>query len=147
MSKRSFAALAALSLALLAGPVIAAGALEPLGAQSQTQAPSEGDSDATDVVVLLDVSQSVFPYFEDVTDFVVTSVVRDYLRYGDTFHLLSFGEIAQSEIAQRMSSEEDVKSVLGRLYLLYPLARYSDLVGALSYLYQYVADLPESGAK
>jgi hypothetical protein len=147
MSKRSFAALAALSLALLAGPVIAAGALEPLGAQSQTQAPSEGDSDATDVVVLLDVSQSVFPYFEDVTDFVVTSVVRDYLRYGDTFHLLSFGEIAQSEIAQRMSSEEDVKSVLGRLYLLYPLARYSDLVGALSYLYQYVADLPESRRK
>ena len=46
-----------------------------------------------------------------------------------------------------MSSEADVKSVLGRLYLLYPLARYSDLVGALSYLYQYVADLPESRRK
>ena len=46
-----------------------------------------------------------------------------------------------------MSGEADVKSVLGRLYLLYPLARYSDFVGALSYLYQYVADLPESRRK
>lgn len=141
MSKRSYAALVALSLALLTGPVLAG------GAQSPPQAPAGGDSDATDVVVLLDVSQSVFPYFQDVTDFVVSSVVKDYLRYGDTFHLLSFGEIAQAEIAQRMSSEADVNSVLGRLYLLYPLARYSDLVGALSYLYQYVADLPESRRK
>jgi hypothetical protein len=46
-----------------------------------------------------------------------------------------------------MVGEADVKSVLGRLYLLYPLARYSDLVGALSYLYQYLADLPESRRK
>ena len=110
-------------------------------------AESEGDSDAADVIVLLDVSQSALPYFQDVTDYVVSSVVEDYLRYGDTFHLLSFGETAQAEIAQRMASEADVKSVLGRLYLLYPLARYSDLVGALNYLYQYTADLAESRRK
>ncbi len=126
---------------LIAGTVLSS------AAQAPAQAQSEGDSDATDVVVLLDVSQSVFPYFQDVTDFVVSSVVRDYLRYGDTFHLLSFGETTQTEIAQRMSTESDVKSVLGRLYLLYPLARYTDLVGALNYLYQYVADLPESRRK
>lgn len=107
----------------------------------------EGDSDAADVIVLLDVSQSALPYFQDVTDYVVSSVVEDYLRYGDTFHLLSFGETAQAEIAQRMAGEADVKSVLGRLYLLYPLARYSDLVGALNYLYQYTADLAESRRK
>ncbi|HET7838429.1 MAG TPA: hypothetical protein VFL04_01630, partial [Rectinemataceae bacterium] len=81
------------------------------------------------------------------TDFVVTSVVKDFLRYGDTFHLLSFGDTAQVEIAQRMTDERDVKSVLGRLYLLYPLARYTDFIGALGYLYQYLADLPESRQK
>jgi hypothetical protein len=107
----------------------------------------EGDTDAADVVVLLDLSQSTLPYFQDVTDYVVSSVVQDYLRKGDTFHLLSFGETAQTEIAQRVTSEADVKSVLGRIYLLYPLARYSDFVGALSYLYQYLADLPESRRK
>ena len=111
------------------------------------QAAPEGDVDAADVVVLLDVSQSTLPYFQDVTDYVISSVVKDYLRRGDTFHLLSFGETAQSEIAQRVEDEADVKTVLGRLYLLYPLARYTDLVGALSYLYQYLADLPESRRK
>jgi hypothetical protein len=140
MSKKCITALAILFVALLATPVALA--------QGAGQSPaSGGDTDAADVVVLLDVSQSALPYFQDVTDFVVGSVVRDYLRRGDTFHLLSFGETAQSEIAQRMMSEADVKSVLGRLYLLYPLARYSDFVGALSYLYQYVADLPESRRK
>jgi hypothetical protein len=141
MSRRSIAALATCIV------LLATVAAFPAEAQSPIQAPSGADSDATDVVVLLDVSQSVMPYFQDVTDFVISSVVKDYLRFGDTFHLLSFGEIAQTEIAQRMSSEADVKSVLGRLYLLYPLARYSDLVGGLSYLYQYVADLPESRRK
>jgi len=141
MTKKRTAAFAILLSALIAPAAFAA-----QGATGQAS-PSEGDTDASDVVVLLDTSQSALPYFQDVTDYVVSSVVKDYLRRGDTFHLLSFGETTQSEIAQRMVSEEDVKSVLGRLYLLYPLARYSDIVGALSYLYQYLADLPESRRK
>lgn len=112
-----------------------------------SSAEDAGDAEALDVVVLLDVSQSTLPYFEDVTDYVISSVVKDYLRRGDTFHLLSFGETAQAEIAQRVTDEDDVKAVLGRLYLLVPLAPYSDLVGALSYLNQYLADLPESRRK
>ncbi len=148
MAKRHFAAAAALALALAAAlPAAVPAAVPAKAAPAPAQARPEGESDAADVIVLLDVSQSALPYFQDVTDYVVSSVVKDYLRYGDTFHLLSFGETTQSEIAQRMSSEADVKSVLGRLYLLYPLARYSDLVGALGYLYQYTADLPESRRK
>ena len=141
MAKNRFAAVAALLV------IIAVSSTLRAMAQGSTQNSAGGNADATDVVVLLDVSQSALPYFQDVTDYVVSSVVEDYLRYGDTFHLLSFGETAQSEIAQRMSSETDVKSVLGKLYLLYPLARNSDLVGALNYLYQYLADLPESRRK
>jgi hypothetical protein len=137
MKLRKFAAAMALAAALSARPA----ALVSQGAVGAS------DAGATDVAVLLDVSQSVLPYFQDVTDYVVSSVVRDYLRSGDSFHLLSFGETAQVEIAQRMSSEADVKSVLGRLYLLYPLARYTDFAGALGYLYQYLADLPSGRPK
>ncbi|MDP3177512.1 MAG: VWA domain-containing protein, partial [Spirochaetaceae bacterium] len=111
------------------------------------RAEAAGERDAADVVVLLDVSQSVLPYFQDVADYVVGSVIRDYLRFGDTFHLLSFGDAARPEIVERMRDESDVKSALARLYLLYPLARYSDLLGALEYLNQYAADLPESRRK
>ena len=105
------------------------------------------ESNATDVVVLLDVSQSVLPYFNDITDYVVSSVVKDYLRLGDTFHLLSFGDTTQVEIAEKVTDAASVKSFLGRLYLLYPLARHSDFAGALSYLSQYLSDLPESRPK
>lgn len=157
MLKKHSAATILLSFAMLATPALwadsqsaslgAAAGATAAGSSIAGQSASEGDADAADVVVLLDVSQSTMPYFQDVTDYVVSSVVKDYLRRGDTFHLLSFGETAQSEIAQRVENEADVKAVLGRLYLLYPLARYTDLVGALSYLYQYLADLPESRRK
>jgi hypothetical protein len=137
MNIRKYAAAVALAAALCGRP----------SSLSSQAAPGGGDAGSADVAVLLDLSQSVLPYFQDVTDYVVSSVVRDYLRSGDSFHLLSFGETAQVEIAQRMSSEDDVKSVLGRLYLLYPLARYTDFAGALGYLYQYLADLPSSRPK
>jgi len=144
MSGTRLAAAAALLIAALAAAQpLAAAAPQATGQAAQ----AEGDSDAADVIVLLDTSQSALPYFQDVTDYVVTSVVERYLRSGDTFHLLSFGETTQVEIAQRVVAEADVKTVLGKLYLLYPLARYTDLVGALGYLYQYMADLPLSRRK
>ncbi|HTX71856.1 MAG TPA: vWA domain-containing protein [Rectinemataceae bacterium] len=128
--------------ALLAAFIAAA----PLGL-SAAGSTVGGEEDPADVVVLLDVSQSILPYFSDVTDFVVTSVVRDYLRLGDTFHLLSFGDTTQVEISEKVVDDASVKSFLGRLYLLYPLARHSDFAGALAYLYQYLSDLPESRQK
>ncbi|HOX49635.1 MAG TPA: VWA domain-containing protein, partial [Spirochaetales bacterium] len=134
--RKSLAAAALIAAALLAGPGAYAGS---------SSVATEGESE--DVIVLLDVSQSVLPYFQEVTDYVVGSVVRDFLRLGDTFHLLTFGDEVQVEIAQRLSDERDVKSVLGKLYLLYPLARSTDLVSAFGYLYQYVADLPLSRGK
>jgi hypothetical protein len=149
MAKRRIAVIATLCAILLAplAPWAMAQGTVATPAATAPKGSAEGDTDTADVVVLLDVSQSALPYFQDVTDFVVGSVVRDYLRRGDTFHLLSFGESTQTEIAQRMLGESDVKSVLGRLYLLYPIARYSDIAGALNYLYQYLADLPESRRK
>jgi hypothetical protein len=123
------------------------GTLSAAFASSSSSSAISDETDASDVVVLLDVSQSVLPYFHDITDYVVSSVVKDFIRLGDTFHLLSFGETTQVEIAQRISTEEDVKSVLARLYLLYPLARNTDLVSAFSYLSQYLSDLPETRSK
>jgi len=132
--KRFFLPLLAAFVLAMALPASAASAITEEGA-------------ASDVIVLLDVSQSVLPYFHDITDYVVSSVVKDFLRIGDSFHLLSFGEVTQVEINQKISGEEDVRSILARLYLLYPLARNTDLIAACDYLYQYLADLPESRGK
>lgn len=109
--------------------------------------PAGAQEKPVDLVVLLDASQSMFPYFSDVVDFVVSRIAREYLRFGDTFHLLTFSDTAQIEIAQPVHTEQDIKSLLGRLYLLYPMGKNTDLVSALTSLYRYVSDLPEANRK
>lgn len=124
---------------LLLAIVVAASLVSPVPAGAQEK--------PVDLIVLLDASQSMFPYFTEVVDFVVSRIARDYLRFGDTFHLLTFTDSARIEIAQSVRTEQDIKSLLGRLYLLYPFGRSTDLVAALSSLYRYTADLPESNRK
>lgn len=103
--------------------------------------------DRVDLIVLLDSSQSMFPYYNQVVDYVLSETVREYMRFGDAFHLVAFSDSTQVEIAQVLRTEQDLKSVIARLYLLYPLGRNTDLVTALKNVYQYVADLPEGSAK
>jgi hypothetical protein len=103
--------------------------------------------DISDVVVLLDTSESMFPYFEQVVDIIVTRVARDYLRQGDTFHLLTFSDTTQLELAQGIKYEEDVRSLISRLYLVYPFGKNTDLISAVNYLQQYATDLPERNDK
>ncbi|PKL25381.1 MAG: hypothetical protein CVV47_04810 [Spirochaetae bacterium HGW-Spirochaetae-3] len=103
--------------------------------------------DRVDLVVLLDSSQSMFPYYNQVVDYVLSETVREYMRFGDAFHLLAFSDSTQVEIAQVLRTEQDLKSVVARLYLLYPLGRNTDLVTAIKNVYRYVADLPEGSAK
>lgn len=109
--------------------------------------PAAAQEKPVDLIVLLDASQSMFPYFTEVVDFVVSRIAREYLRFGDTFHLLTFTDSVRIEIAQAVRTEQDLKSLLGRLYLLYPFGRSTDLVSALTSLYRYTADLPESNRK
>jgi len=103
--------------------------------------------DRVDLVVLLDSSKSMFQYYNQVVDYVLSETVREYMRFGDAFHLLSFSDSTQVEIAQVLRTEQDLRSVVARLYLLYPLGRNTDLVTAIKNVYQYVSDLPEGSAK
>lgn len=100
-----------------------------------------------DLVVLLDSSKSMFQYYNQVIDYVLTETVREYLRFGDSFHLMSFSDSTQLEIAQILRTEPDLKSVIARLYLLYPLGRNTDLVTALKNVYGYVDALPSESTK
>jgi hypothetical protein len=110
-------------------------------------APEARAQEKVDLVVLLDSSQSMFPYYNQVLEYVVSGALKEYMRAGDVFHLLSFSDGTQIEIAQSLKTESDVKSALARLYLLYPLGLSTDLLSALRVAYQYVADLPEASAK
>jgi hypothetical protein len=100
-----------------------------------------------DLIVLLDSSKSMFAYYYDVIDYVLSGTVREYLRFGDTFHLINFADSTTVEMMQPLQTEQDLKSVIARLYLLYPLGRNTDLVTALRNVYSYVETLPKTSTK
>ncbi|HUX20601.1 MAG TPA: vWA domain-containing protein, partial [Spirochaetia bacterium] len=100
-----------------------------------------------DLVVLVDTSESMIPYWKDTTDYIIRNILTGVLHKDDTFHLISFASRPELEISRKIESEKDVQAILARFLLLQPLGRYTDLVSAIQYLYQYVIDLPLSTQK
>ncbi len=100
-----------------------------------------------DMIVLLDVSESMFPYFDDTVNFLLKDIVDEHLEYGDGFHLLSFSSVPEQEIHRQIKSDQDIEASLARIMLLHPLGKYTDLISAMNYLYGYVRDLSLSTSK
>ena len=100
-----------------------------------------------DLVVMVDTSESMFPYFDDLMNSLIQDLLTAKLHRGDTFHLLSFSSSPEVEISLEVNSQEAAARAFGRLLLLHPLGRYTDLVAALRFLYTYTKELPETNAK
>ena len=100
-----------------------------------------------DLIVLLDVSESMFPYFDDTVNFLLKDIVDEHLEYGDGFHLISFASVPEQEIHRVIKTESDIETSLARIMLLHPLGKYTDLISAMNYLYKYVKDLSLSTSK
>lgn len=94
-----------------------------------------------DIVVLLDTSGTMLPHYTDINDRVLEELCSDFVRIGDTFHLLSFAEKPSTEISQRITVQGDIQKIVSRFSLLYPLGAYSDFVNGLLYSQQYIASL------
>jgi hypothetical protein len=100
-----------------------------------------------DLVVMVDTSASMFPYFDDVMNYLVQDLLVQKLHRGDTFHLLSFSSVPEVEISLEVNSEAAAQRAFGRVLLLHALGRYTDLVAAVQFLYKYCEELPESNRK
>ena len=100
-----------------------------------------------DLVVVMDTSESMFPFFEDLRDYLLQDLLKEKLHRGDTFHLLSFSGSPELEIALPIVDERSAERAFNRLALLQPLGRYTDLIAALRFVHQYVRQLPEGNPK
>jgi hypothetical protein len=100
-----------------------------------------------DLVVMVDTSESMFPYFDDLMNSLIQDLLTAKLRRGDTFHLLSFSSFPEVEISLEVNSQEAAERAFGRILLLHPLGRYTDLVAALRFLHTYTKELPETNPK
>lgn len=98
-------------------------------------------SSKADVVILLDNSGTMLPYYDEVNSKVLTEICDNFVRLGDTFHLLSFNEKPVTEISQPVKTESDIYKIISRFNLLYPLGPYTDFPSALLYAQQYIASL------
>jgi hypothetical protein len=86
-------------------------------------------------------------YFERTRDYISGAFLKEFLRKGDTFHLISFADTPRMEISRRIEGEGDYRTIIGRLLLLYPLARGSSLENAAAYAEAFVSELPPSRQK
>ncbi len=100
-----------------------------------------------DIVVLMDASGSILPWFEQINNRVLPDITRKFIREGDTFHLISFNSRVNLEIVQPIRSESDVSRVVSRFMLLYPIGQNSDFLSGLQYTWQYINTLEQTRKK
>jgi hypothetical protein len=109
--------------------------------------PGLAQTASRDIVLLLDTSASMSDYYLEVRDYLSGPFLQEFLRLGDTFHLISFSDRTRLEISQRVNGQSDIEAIVGRLLLMYPLDPYSDIVSALRFAERYITSLPNSRAK
>jgi hypothetical protein len=109
--------------------------------------PAAGQQNPADLILLLDTSASMSGSYREVRDYITGPFLKEYLHPGDTFHLIAFSARPRLEIARRIEGRGDLETVIGRMFLLYPLEPDSDIAGALIYLERYLSELSPSKPK
>ncbi|MCP5514298.1 MAG: VWA domain-containing protein [Spirochaetales bacterium] len=104
-------------------------------------------AEPVDMVVLLDTSESVLPIYNNLVNYIIKDVLMKHVRFGDTFHLISFDSTPSLIISSKLKDQDDIEYVLNELFLLHPLGKYTDIVMALKYLRQYVSEVSSDGKR
>ena len=100
-----------------------------------------------EIVILMDTSGTILPYYEDINNRVLSEINDKFVRKGDTVHVLSFNADARYEMSQKINSEKDMSRVVSRFLLLYQLGKSSDFLTGLQYARQYGSNLPDTKEK
>lgn len=100
-----------------------------------------------EVVIMVDVSESMFPVFDDLVDYLLRDLLENRLHRGDSFHLLSFADNPETELTLKMEDASDLNAAIDRILLLKPLGQYTDLIAALEFLYGYTSSIPQQNKK
>lgn len=100
-----------------------------------------------DVIVLMDTSGTILPYYEAINKRVLQSIVSKFIRPGDFFHLLSFSAEPRYEMSQQIDTEADLSRVVSRFMLLYQLGQSADFLSGINFAGQYMQSLPSSREK
>jgi hypothetical protein len=100
------------------------------------------NSDTIDLVLLLDTSSSMGSSSEKVNDYITGKFLSEFLRVGDTFHLISFSSGPRLDIARKISARGDIETIIGRMLIQYPVETGNNVTAAVNYAEAYIATLP-----
>ena len=100
-----------------------------------------------DFVVLLDISESMFPYFDDTVNYLIGDLLTQHLVSSDGFHLLTFADSPEIELTLDIENGDEISKALDRILLLQPLGQYTDLVSALKFVYSHTSTLRQESKK
>jgi hypothetical protein len=104
-------------------------------------------SGPVDIILLLDTSASMSASYQEVNRYISGGFLKEFLRTGDTFHLIPFSDKPRLDLARRVEGRGDIETIIGRMFLQYPLDPWSDIPAALSFVEQYSAGLPQRPKK
>ena len=102
-----------------------------------------------DLILVLDTSSSMAHSYDDVNDYITGSFLRDFLRIGDTFHLITYAGPPRLDAARRINGLGDVETIIGRMLIQYPIetAGVNDLRIAINFAEVYASSLPSREKK
>jgi hypothetical protein len=100
-----------------------------------------------DLILVLDTSASMSDYSEDVSDYLIGPFLQNYLKLGDTFHLISFDDEPKLELSRRIRETGDAETIIARLLLMQPFVRVTDIPAAVDFAENYTANIPGGRAK
>jgi len=105
------------------------------GAYGQNAAPN-------DILLVLDTSSNMSSSYDNVTNYITGSFLTEFLRVGDTFHLIPFSGNPRLDVARRITGVGDVETIIARMLLQYPVESGNNVGSALSFAELYITTLP-----
>jgi hypothetical protein len=100
------------------------------------------NTDPIDLVLLLNTSSGMSSSYENVSDYITGAFLSEFLRIGDTFHLIPYSGSAKLDVARRISQVGDVETIIGRMLLQYPIESGDNPGAAITFTEQYITSLP-----
>ncbi|MCM1320775.1 MAG: VWA domain-containing protein [Bacteroides sp.] len=101
----------------------------------------------TNIVLLVDTSGTMLSYYKETNSRILTEISKEFIRTGDTVHLISFSKEPQIEFTQTIQTQKDVKKLTEQCSLLFPIGIHADLLSAVAYSEKYIESLEKNSRK
>jgi len=100
-----------------------------------------------DLVLLLDTSQGMSSSYDNVNNYITGNFLKEFLRVGDTFHLITFSANPRLDSARIIYGLGDIETIIGRMLIQYPVENGNSVTNALTFAERYVTALPPRSKK